>query len=603
MLDLTGANLVSYLIRVIRSAVAKNPRFNQTIGEVTFQSNNMIQYRDVQITVKDVSTSGNRLSPNYFMCNQYGRALVAKVEGKEGTFIEWIKETDITGQTPVAGVYYLNVDAVDEKTNDVDLTIQEFRWVEGKYYNAAGSIAYLREGIDGTTLTAKDLTTGDTISIEGFSNYIILLVPTQTLQLYYPDGTALTPMTDYWYQRSISEVIIQNTLGGSEVANIPNGVGAIAWVANTAYAENNFVRDPNGDIQFTALGGTSGTIQPTWNTTPQGTTLDGDIVWSNIGASWVSFTLFDQDNYQLQQNKDWTYFGKGFIQLGQWSPSGSVITAVVVTKMNPATTVGTNPENILQVGVRPTESLAQGQVFIHTTENDYYNAIVNTDGTVTLPQLLKPGEWVRWEVRIDAGQTTCRGKKFAINGYWQTYIDPQGTPQYYIDPITQQKVDAFPGLAVAMGDSVIAGDQAAIIVSPTTTETYEVYGSKENLDFTLEFRSNDLQTSSDLSELLKQQLLIMRRQNMEADGITIFEARRTYRGQQRDSSGTAPMFIYSVSISASADWKVFIPKVTRMASFEITDTTYIPDFQGKLEVTPRVQTLGTTRFQFVQHYS
>jgi len=541
VIDLTGANLVGYLLRVIRDAVSRNPRFNSTLGEVTFQSNNMIQYRDVQITVRDVNTSGNRLSPDYFMCNQYGRALVAKVENKEGTFIEWIKETDATGATPVAGVYYLNVNTVDEKTNDVDLTIQKFRWVEGKYYNAVGSIAYLREGIDGTTLTAKDLATGDSVAIEGFSQYVILLVPTQTLQLYYSNSTPLVPMTDYWYQRSNSEVIIQSTLGGPEVANIP--------------------------------------------------------------GSWVSFTLFDQDDYQLRKGIDWIFYGRDFIQLSQWSPSGSTITAQVIQKVDPSTVAGTNPENILQVGVQPNESLAPGQVFIHTTENDYYNATVNKDGTVTLPQLLKPGEWVRWEVRIEAGQTTCRGKKFAINGYWETYTDLQGKLQYLLDPVTQQKVDAFPGLAVAMGDAVVANDQAAIIVSPTTTETYEVYGSKENLDFTLDFRSNDLQTSSDLSELLKQQLLVMRRENMEADGITIFEARRTYRGQQRDNSGTAPMFVYSVSISASADWKVFIPKVTRVASFEITDTAYAPDFQGKLHLTPRVSALGNTRFQFVSWYS
>ena len=366
ILDLTGANLIGYLLRVIRDAVSRNPRFNSTLGEVTFQSNNMIQYRDVQITIRDVATSGNRLSPDYFMCNQYGRALVAKVENKEGTFIEWIKEIDTTGQTPTAGVYYLNINAVNEKTNDVDLTIQKFRWVEGKYYNAVGSVAYLRAGIDGTTLTAKDLVTGDSVAIEGFVNYVFLLVPTQTLQLYYPDATPLIPMVDYWYQRTESEVIIQSTVGGAEIANIPSGLPVTGWVANTVYAQNSFIRDPKGDIQFATVSGTSGSTSPIWNTSPQGVTTDGQVVWSNIGEAWISFTLFDQDGYQLQQGKDWRYFGKGFIQLSQWSPSGSTITATVVAKANPATVIGTNPENILQVGVKPNESLAPGQVFIHT---------------------------------------------------------------------------------------------------------------------------------------------------------------------------------------------------------------------------------------------
>ncbi len=208
---------------------------------------------------------------------------------------------------------------------------------------------------------------------------------------------------------------------------------------------------------------------------------------------------------------------------------------------------------------------------------------------------------------------TCRGKKFALNGFWETYWDvnapsitnpsQMGAIKYVIDPTTQQRVEAFSGIAVAIGDAVVVGDQAAIIVSPTTTETYEVYGSKENLNFTLEFRSNDLQTSSDLSELIKQQLLVIRRNGMEADGITIFEAPRTYRGQQRDNSGTAPSFVYSLAVSASADWKVYIPKVTRVARFEIIDTAAIIGYPGKLNLAPRVQTLGTSRFQFIPWYS
>lgn len=560
MIDLTGANLVAYLLRVIRSAVSRNPRFNATLGEVTHQSNNMIQYHDVQVTVRDVTTSGTRLSPDYFMCNQYGRALVAKVESKEGSFIEWVREVDKTGQTPEPGVYYLTVEQVNEKTNDVDISIQKFRWVEGKYNNAVGSIAYLRPGIDGTNLIAVDMTSsppGTPVAIEGFTDKVILQVPVQTLQLYTNTSppVPLVPVLDYWYQRSSSEVIIQSTAGGPEVANIP--------------------------------------------------------------GEWVSFTLSDQDDYQLRKGVDWNFFGKSFIQLSEWSPVGSTITANIIKKVDPTTVAGTNPENILQVGVLPNESLQPGQVFIHTPSGDYPNATVNADGTVTLPHLLQPGDWLRWEVRIASGTTTCRGKKFALNGFWQTYWDAdaltefpdsnnpnkKGAVKFVLDPVTQQKIEALPGLAVAIGDSVVVDDQAAIIVNPSTTETYEVYGSKENLDFTLDFRSNDLQTSSDLSELLKQQLLIMNRQNMEADGITIFEARRSYRGQQRDNSGTAPTFVYSVSISASADWKVFVPKVTRVTAFEITDTAYIPDFQGKLQMAPRVQALGNTRFQFVTWYS
>jgi hypothetical protein len=119
--------------------------------------------------------------------------------------------------------------------------------------------------------------------------------------------------------------------------------------------------------------------------------------------------------------------------------------------------------------------------------------------------------------------------------------------------------DLVPGLWLAIGDLVTKDDQVAIIVSPTWTETYEVFGSKENLSFTLEVKSNDLTTSSEISELIKHRLLVQARTNMEADGITIFEVGRDQQGEQRDLSGTAPSYSYMLNVSAAADWKTFIP--------------------------------------------
>ena len=541
MIDLTGANLIGYLLRVIKDSVARNPRFTNSLGQVTSQSNNMIQYNDVQITVRDVTSSGNRMSPDYFLCNQYGRAILAKIEGKDGTFIEWVKETDPTRATPEAGVYYLNVDAVNEQTNAVDVSMEKYRWVEGKYTDAVGSKAYLRKGIDGTTLTATDETTGNPVDIEAFSSFIILLEPTETLILTDAHGDALVPLADYWYEREVSKVIIDRTTGGAEVANIP--------------------------------------------------------------GEWVSFTLTDQDGYQLRKGIDWNFFGQNFVQLSTWSPPGSTITANIIQKFDPSISPGTNPENILQVGVGSNESLQPGQVFIHTTTADYNDAVVNPDGTVTLPRLLKPGDNVRWEVRIAAGRVTCRGKKYSMNGFFETYYDTIAKEVKFKKDDAGNSIEVLPGLGIAIGDAVVADDQAAIIVSPTTTETYEVYGSKENVNFTIDFRANDLQTASDLSEMVKQQLLIMRRQNMEADGITIFETPRSFRSGQRDNSGTAPTFTMSLAVSAMADWKVYVPKVTRVVAFEILDNVTVPDFQGKLQMSPRVQALGQNKFQFVTWYS
>ena len=551
MIDLTGANLVAYLMRVVKDAIVRNPRFRNTLGEVTFASNNQVNYGDVQIVIKSVTTSGTRLSPDYFMCTQHGRAILAKVGDKEGSFVEWVTENDKTRLTPKAGVYYFNVDAVNEQTREINLTVQQFRWEQGSLQNAEGTTIGLRPGIDGNTLVSvTDLNYAGTINYVPFEHYIRLTSPVERLQLVAPGPVTLTPNADFWILRQQDIVILPSTHGGTEIVSVP----------------------PNS----------------------------------------TSITFIDQDGYELRKNIDYTFQGPNWIVLSNFTPAGSTITARGIFKLDPSTNGATNPENILHINVGPTEELATGQVFISTPAGDFNNVAVDVDGNILLPVLLLPGEWCRFEVRVLTANYTVLGKKYELNGFKKTrWDDKAGGPDANtlgpgafvldLDPTTQQPIDPIPGMVLAIGDSVVKGDQCAIIVNPELTETYEVFGSKENLTFTLECRSNDYQTSSDLSELLKRELLVMRRQNMEADGITIFEATRDNQGEQRDPSGTAPRYTFTVTISASADWKVFVPCVTRMVSYELHESAYLPDFLGKITAAPRIQAFGA--FQFIPAYA
>src|SRR5271157_3878305 len=139
MVDLTGANLVAYLLRQIKDIVARSPRFRNSLGDVTFQNNQMIQWGNVQAVIKNVTAAGTRLSPDYFMFTQHGRVTVAKLGDKEGIFIEWPLEYDKTRQTPASGVYNLQVDFTSEKDQSVQLTMQHYKWSSGMLRNAQGS--------------------------------------------------------------------------------------------------------------------------------------------------------------------------------------------------------------------------------------------------------------------------------------------------------------------------------------------------------------------------------------------------------------------------------------------------------------------------------
>lgn len=601
---------MSYLLRIIRDIVERNPRFKNTLGAVTFPANTIIAWKDVNVSIRNVTTSGTRLSPDYFMCTQRSRAILAKVSDKPGQFIEWVREIDKTRQTPEAGVYYMNIDYFNEQTNDIGLTGQKFKWKEGKVTEAQGSQVFFRPGIDVTLLSMFDQVTGNPVQFVGFNQstgaFANLLTPVIELNCIW--GTGLNaPAWNAFTMYAIKAVV---TFGGSAWVSMGNGnVGHQPSLSESRWALYGSL-NPNAGQNLVPLA-------DFWYQRLQTTTLTtatvGGAELFNLPPN-VSFSITDQDGYVLRPNIDYVTYGNGFIQLAAFSPSGSTLFCNAVVKLNPMTNTAMHPENILNIELQGDESLAPGQVFIHTTNGDFPNQAANADGSITLPQLLQPGDSCRWEVRIQTPQVKASAKKWELNSL--IIVDPQsitfqqepavegqpapppvqtsaGTP--LLDANGKQQY-FVPGLHLAIGDQVIVGDQAVIIVSPTITETYEVFGSKDNLSFTLEVKSNDLQTSSDLSEMLKQALLITGRTAAESDGLTIFEATRDFQGTARDASATAPSYVYTVGVTASADWKVFVPLITRMTSFEIIETVSNPDFQGKLQMAQRMQALGSTMF-------
>jgi hypothetical protein len=538
MLDLTGANLIQYLIRVSKDVAYRNPRFKNTLGEVSFASNNQINFGDTQLLVKSVTTSGTRLSPDYFICTRHGQAILCKVEDKDGQFVEFVTETN-AAMTLDPGTYYFNVDSVDEQTQQVGLTIKKYKWRQGKITNAFGSNIYFSPAVlaalpAGQTILnlipSDSANPANVISYNTYGSYMTLLTAIQSIVVTNNvTHIALAPNTDYWAIRSQSQVLIQSTIGGVELANLPANI------------------DSNSSIILT-----------------------------------------DQDGYQLRQSIDWNFTspppnGTGtWIQLSQWTPTGSTITLTANYRVDVSAPFATvNPENVLPVVLLPGETLAPGEVFISMGLGDGRTSVVLTPsatGNIQLPVLLPPGGFATWEVRIDTGATfSVVAHKEQLNGA------------------------IIPGLWIAIGDRVVVGDQVAILIAPQITETYQVYGSKENLSFTLEVKANDLQTASDLTEMLKQEFLIWRRTNMSADGVEIFEATRDYLGEQRDPSGTAPRYVYSLKVDASADWKVFIPTVTRFTNYTITNTVTSPDYPGKLQTLPIMNALGA--FGFLPSYT
>jgi hypothetical protein len=513
VIDLTGENLVTYLLREIRDTVNRNPRFRNLGGDVTIQTSNMVGWGDLRVTINGISAQGTRLSPDYFLCTQHGRAILAQLENKDGLFIEWVKELrdGVISGLPEAGVYYLNVDSVDEGTREVGLTLQSYKWREGISSYSEGSAIFFADSIDVDTVHPVD----SSITYEVRDRVMYITSYTTQVPLLLVSGAGpLTPNIDFWYKRPQSFVLTQATTGGYEDFIIPT-------------------------------------------------------------FPYDRISIVDQDNYELREGIDFVFEDNGArIRLGTWTPIGSTLTVSVFAKTDPTGISAVHPENKLPMdAVSPNNEMEPGQTKIKVSSGTNYtesDLTIDTDGFVWLNHLLLPNEKYVWEARINAGQTTQTAKKMAVN------------------------YGVINGLALGIGDMVFVGDQIAILISPSPTETYEVYGSKESISFTIEVKANDRLTASEVANMIRTKLLINSRTEMESDGLTVLEVSKEATYGSRDGSGTAPTTTYSLGVSALADWEVFIPMLTRIGSFSIDVDDVEVDFPGK--PLPRISVLGVRQF-------
>ena len=295
-------------------------------------------------------------------------------------------------------------------------------------------------------------------------------------------------------------------------------------------------------------------------------------------AGWTSMVITDQDGYELREGIDYTVLDTNIIQTSTWTPEDSKLTGNFTVKTDPSSIWAVHPENQVSIPLIPGNSPTQTILYSSVQNRSNASDFATVNGVTWLSALLITGEKYYWESRVDLGQAQYNAKKMEVNQ------------------------NLIPGLSIAIGDQVVIGDQCAILVSPHVSEVYEIYGSKENVSFTIEIKANDRLTASEISEMIKGSLLVRERNNMEANGLTIFEITREANYESRDQSGTAPTTTYSMSVSAAADWELYIPLVSRISQFEVdmSDTPQT-DYLSKLIMAPRLKILGAS--QFLPNYS
>lgn len=484
MIDLTGDYLLTYLVREVRDIVSKHPRFRSAGGDAVAQSSNGVQFRDCRVEVSNITSQGNRLSPDYFMYYQKGHSVLGKLPNKDGVLVEWVSE--VKGYTFTPAVYYLYVDSVDEKTRDVSLLVKQFLWVKGNLPTPAkGSVVYFnpatvdvtRLGCSDPALTWNTNVTGSFITLKNLPAASPL---TWTDLRVTPTPRVLTPLVDYWILTPHS-VVLGVTLGGHQ------------------------------------------TIYHTLPNSP--------------------FTLTDDTGYLLRENVDY-WVGGGVITLNDFTPPGRTISANYEAKTSPADPV--HPENRIPIQGNP----VIGSVWINTSGGVYgMEGLASYNGQLYLRTLLLPGWTMQWDIKVEGTDAPVVASKQATN------------------------TNIIPGLVVALGDKVEVGDEVAIVVNPQLSECYEVFGSTENVSFTIKVVANDRDTVSDISGMIKEYLLVRDRDRHESSGLTIYQASTNSTTEPRDESGLHMRTTRELSFEAAADWRYFKPLVSTLTQVDISQVT------------------------------
>jgi hypothetical protein len=86
-----------------------------------------------------------------------------------------------------------------------------------------------------------------------------------------------------------------------------------AWQASIAYTAGQEILDKNSNMERATTAGTSGSSQPTWNTTSGGATTDNTVTWTNEGPftiispflpSWQASTAYSSGKTIIDSNNN-----------------------------------------------------------------------------------------------------------------------------------------------------------------------------------------------------------------------------------------------------------------------------------------------------------
>jgi hypothetical protein len=126
----------------------------------------------------------------------------------------------------------------------------------------------------------------------------------------------------------------------------------------------------------------------------------------------------------------------------------------------------------------------------------------------------------------------------------------------------------IPGVVLAFGNNVVAGDAAAVIIQRTRIPASEVYGGKWDISVDIEVISADKHAQMDITDRTGLYLHSVLRLQLSTEGLEMTNVSLGSQSEEvRDEAGEDYFYTASMSLSLQTDWELYKPLPFTLRAF------------------------------------
>lgn len=491
------------------------------------------------LVLQSASSTPLSLSADNFLGTLHSRVMFAHIEGKEGSFLEWVRENDRLLETsegfPTApGVYFIEI----EETAPVNGCPQFQFYVDPLIAVQDEPVITFVTGAEPGAFLLNTPLLGKSLRLFTNSGYELL------------SGKAFTLSA----QQSLY-------IGGSNThlpLGLPEGQVSVGVTAANA-GDYTFTLGVDDELVFSVNGKLATVVFPAGTYTVDQVIpfIRSALDVANIGRSEAPLindggSLRIEGSVSLEFSSDLvstanTVFGfsAGFVApeitgyLAQPTVPRDATFRVEVDGVEYEVTLTPYPQRAL------TDILAEIQI-----------------GTAASTLTLALEDAGDFALNESTGEITFLHEFEPLTSVVADYKYPEATlGPFDIKDGGVANTDAIPGAVLAFGHSLRGGDAGAIVVTRDFEPVADVYGSKADVSLDIDVIARDHMTRSEIADLVVLYLFQQRREKLAEEGFAIEQVSMGGEAEEPyDESAEDYYYLANISISMKTDWEVYVEK-------------------------------------------